>query len=135
MLEVPNRNTGRVGALVPSTSREDVDFLSLLEGYLQVEAPRPAGQDPQLYRSYYAPMRHIVDGDLCDEFTQLPYNVKQKIAKQLDRSVGEVTKSSRTSLLGGASIDSFQTPSDLSVATGWILCLHVTLIYRVWIEH
>ena len=72
-------------------------------------------------------MRHIVDGDLCDEFFQLPYNVKQKIAKQLDWSVGEVTKSSRTSLLGGASIDSFRTPSDLSVATGWILCLHVTL--------
>jgi len=50
------------------------------------------GQDPQSYRSYYAPTRHILDGDLCDEYICLPYGVKQKIAEQLDRSVREVLK-------------------------------------------
>ena len=84
--------TGRVGALVPFTSREDVEFFSSLEGFLRVEAPRPTGRDPQSYRSYYAPIRHIVDGDLCDAYAQLPYDAKQKIAEQLDRSVGEVMK-------------------------------------------
>jgi splicing factor 3B subunit 3 len=84
--------TGRVGALVPLTSREDVEFFSLLEGYLQVEMMSPTGRDPQSYRSYYAPTRHILDGDLCDEYNRLPYDVKQKIAEQLDRSVREVLK-------------------------------------------
>ena len=84
--------TGRVGAFVPFTSREDVEFYSSLEGYLRAEAPRPTGRDPQAYRSYYAPMKHIVDGDLCDIYAQLPYETKQKIAEQLDRSVGEVMK-------------------------------------------
>ena len=84
--------TGRVGAFVPFTSREDVEFYSSLEGYLRAEAPRPTGRDPQAYRSYYAPIKHVVDGDLCDVFSQLPYDTKQKIAEQLDRSVGEVMK-------------------------------------------
>lgn len=84
--------TGRVGAFVPFTSREDVDFYTSLEGYLRVEAPRPTGRDPQAYRSYYAPTKHIIDGDLCDAYSQLPYETKQKIAEQLDRSVGEVMK-------------------------------------------
>lgn len=84
--------TGRVGALVPLTTREDVNFFSLLEGHLQVEMMSPTGRDPQSYRSYYAPTRHILDGDLCDEYNRLPYDVKQKIAEQLDRSVREVLK-------------------------------------------
>ena len=84
--------TGRVGAFVPFTSREDVEFYTSLEGYLRMEAPRPTGRDPQAYRSYYAPTKHIIDGDLCDEYSHLPYVTKQKIADQLDRSVGEVIK-------------------------------------------
>jgi len=84
--------TGRVGAFVPFTSREDVEFYTSLEGYLRAEAPRPTGRDPQAYRSYYAPMKHVVDGDLCDAYGQLPYDARQKIAERLDRSVGEVMK-------------------------------------------
>lgn len=84
--------TGRVGAFVPFTSRDDVEFYTSLEGFLRTETPRPTGRDPQSYRSYYAPMKHIVDGDLCDAFAQLPYETKQKIAESLDRSVGEVMK-------------------------------------------
>ena len=84
--------TGRVGAFVPFTSREDVEFYSSLEGFLRAEVPRPTGRDPQSYRSYYAPIKHIVDGDLCDAYAQLSYDAKQKIASQLDRSVGEVMK-------------------------------------------
>jgi splicing factor 3B subunit 3 len=94
--------TGRVGAFVPFTSREDVEFFTSLEGHLRVEAPRPTGRDPQAYRSFYAPSKHVVDGDLCDAYLQLPYETKQKIAEQLERSVGEVIKKledTRNSLL------------------------------------
>mmetsp|Transcript_23184 Transcript_23184/g.49148 ORF Transcript_23184/g.49148 Transcript_23184/m.49148 type:complete len:1382 (+) Transcript_23184:152-4297(+) len=84
--------TGRVGALVPFSSREDVEFYSALEGFLRTEAPRPTGREPQAYRSYYSPVKHVIDGDLCDAYSQLPYEQKQKIAERLDRSVGEVMK-------------------------------------------
>jgi len=84
--------TGRIGALVPFTSRDDVEFFSALEGYLRTDAPRPTGRDPQGYRSYYAPVMHVVDGDLCDAFNALTHEEQSKIAERLDRSVGEIMK-------------------------------------------
>jgi splicing factor 3B subunit 3 len=94
--------TGRIGALVPFTSRDDVEFFTQLEGYLRNDAPRPTGRDPQAYRSYYAPVMHVVDGDLCDAFNSLPHDEQVKIADRLDRSVGEIMKKledTRNSLL------------------------------------
>ncbi|KAL7490114.1 hypothetical protein ACHAW6_015826 [Cyclotella cf. meneghiniana] len=84
--------TGRVGAFVPFTSRDDVEFYSSLEGFLRQDVSRPTGRDPQAYRSYYAPIKHVIDGDLCDAYIMLPYDEKQKIAERLDRTVGEVVK-------------------------------------------
>ncbi len=59
---------------------------------MREEAPRPTGRDPRAYRSYYAPARHVVDGDLCDAYGRLPYEARMRIAEELDRSVGEVLK-------------------------------------------
>ena len=84
--------TGRVGALMPFTSREDVEFYTQLEGLLRKDVVRPTGRDPQAYRSYYAPVKHVVDGDLCASFNALPFEEQNKIATQLDRTVGEVLK-------------------------------------------
>jgi splicing factor 3B subunit 3 len=84
--------TGRIGALVPFTSRDDVEFYTRLEGYLRSEVEQPTGRDPQAYRSYYAPVKHVVDGDLCAAFNSLSYEVQRTIADKLDRSVGEVMK-------------------------------------------
>jgi splicing factor 3B subunit 3 len=84
--------TGRMGALVPFTSRDDVDFFSQLESALRKEASRPTGRDPQSYRSYYAPAMHVVDGDLCDAFNSLSHEQQTKIAEDLDRTVGEIMK-------------------------------------------
>ena len=84
--------TGRIGAFKPFTSRDDVEFYSSLEGFLRKDVPRPTGRDPQEYRSYYAPIKHVIDGDLCDAYNSLPYDEKQKIAQNLDRTVGEIVK-------------------------------------------
>lgn len=94
--------TGRIGALVPFSSREDVEFYTQLEGFLRTDAPRPTGRDPQAYRSYYAPAMHVVDGDLCDAFNALPHSEQLKIAERLDRTIGEIMKKledTRNSLL------------------------------------
>jgi splicing factor 3B subunit 3 len=94
--------TGRIGALVPFTSRDDVEFFTQLEGFLRTDAPRPTGRDPQSYRSYYYPVMHVVDGDLCGAFNALSHEDQLKIAERLDRTVGEIMKKledTRNSLL------------------------------------
>jgi splicing factor 3B subunit 3 len=94
--------SGRIGSLVPFTSREDVEFFSQLEASLRTDALRPTGRDPQAYRSYYAPIIHVVDGELCDAFNSLSHDEQNKIAEKLDRTIGEIMKKledTRNSLL------------------------------------
>jgi splicing factor 3B subunit 3 len=84
--------TGRIGALVPITSRSDVEFYSQLESWLRKETKRPTGRDPLAYRSYYAPAMHVIDGNLCGAFASLSHDQQTKIAEKLDRSLGEIMK-------------------------------------------
>jgi splicing factor 3B subunit 3 len=77
---------------VPFTSRDDVEFYTQLEGSLRADAKRPTGRDPLNYRSYYAPVKHVVDGDLCAGFNYLSFEEQTKIAERVDRSVGEILK-------------------------------------------
>jgi splicing factor 3B subunit 3 len=87
--------TGRIGALSPIQSREAVDFLERLEQNIRLtykEVPRWTGRDPLAYRSYYSPVKHVVDGSLCESYETLPLDVQKKIAEELDRTVVEVKK-------------------------------------------
>ena len=72
--------------------RRDVDFYAQLQDALRTEAPRLTGRDPQAYRSYYAPVLHVIDGDLCSSFRTLSYDSQTKVAESLDRTVGEINK-------------------------------------------
>ncbi|TGZ84698.1 hypothetical protein EX30DRAFT_337186 [Ascodesmis nigricans] len=83
---------GTVGLMVPFVSREDVDFFRDLEGHMRNEDPPLAGRDHLAYRSYYVPVKGIVDGDLCERFSLLSRDKKQMIAGELDRSVREVER-------------------------------------------
>ncbi|KPV75805.1 uncharacterized protein RHOBADRAFT_52830 [Rhodotorula graminis WP1] len=83
---------GTVGTLVPFVSSEDVDFFSTLEMHLRAEAPSLAGRDHLAYRGAYAPVKAVVDGDLCEVFRTLPMTKQAQIAQELDRTVQEVIK-------------------------------------------
>jgi splicing factor 3B subunit 3 len=83
---------GRIGALVPFSSRADVEFFTQLETALRTEVLRPTGRDPQSYRSYYAPALHVIDGELCEAFNSLPHDKQAKIAAELERSPGDIMK-------------------------------------------
>jgi len=83
---------GTIGALLPFTTREDVDFFSHLEMYLRQERESPAGRDHTQYRSYFVPVKETVDGDLCELFAQLPADKQREVAENLDRTPGEVLK-------------------------------------------
>lgn len=54
---------GTLGILVPFVSREDVDFFQTLEQHLRGEEAPLAGRDHLIYRSYYVPVKGMIDGD------------------------------------------------------------------------
>lgn len=83
---------GTIGVFIPLVSREDADFFQSLEQHLRTEDPPLAGRDHLMYRGYYAPVKGIIDGDLCERYTLLPNDKKQMIAGELDRSVREIER-------------------------------------------
>ncbi|GAA5883317.1 hypothetical protein JCM16303_006687 [Sporobolomyces ruberrimus] len=83
---------GTVGVLVPFVSNEDVDFFSTLEMHLRAEAPSLVGRDHLTYRSSYAPVKSVVDGDLCNQFRTLSMQKQAQVAQELDRTPEEVLK-------------------------------------------
>ncbi|MCJ1479106.1 pre-mRNA-splicing factor rse1 [Lambiella insularis] len=83
---------GTLGIMVPFVSREDVDFFQTLEQHLRSEDAPLAGRDHLIYRSYYVPVKGVIDGDLCERFALLPNDKKQIIAGELDRSVREIER-------------------------------------------
>ena len=83
---------GTIGALVPFVNREDADFFQNLETHMRQEDPPLAGRDHLMYRSYYVPVKGVIDGDLCERFNLLPRDKKQMIAGELDRSVREIER-------------------------------------------
>lgn len=83
---------GTIGVLIPFVSREDADFFHALEVHMRSEDPPLAGRDHLLYRSYYVPVKSVIDGDLCERYLILPNDKKQIIAGELDRSVREIER-------------------------------------------
>ncbi|RDB18465.1 Pre-mRNA-splicing factor RSE1 [Hypsizygus marmoreus] len=83
---------GTIGILVPFVSKEDVDFISALEQHMRTEQGSLIGRDQLSWRGYYAPVKAVVDGDLCETYAKLPSSRQQMIAAELDRTVGEVLK-------------------------------------------
>ena len=83
---------GGVGVLLPFASREDVDFFQHLEMHMRQSHPPLAGRDHMAYRGSYFPVKDVVDGDLCEQFTQLDAETQSKIAQDLDRNPSEIGK-------------------------------------------
>jgi splicing factor 3B subunit 3 len=83
---------GSIGVFIPFVTREDADFFQNLEAHMRSEDPPLAGRDHLMYRGYYAPVKGMIDGDLCERYMLLPNDKKQMIAGELDRSVREIER-------------------------------------------
>ena len=83
---------GTIGACIPLTTQEDIEFYSHLETLLRQEYPSPTGRDHLSYRSYFIPVKSATDGDLCEQFLQLSLEKQQKLAKEMDRTPIEISK-------------------------------------------
>eukprot|EP00300_Choanocystis_sp_HF-7_P011202 c17356_g1_i1.p1 GENE.c17356_g1_i1~~c17356_g1_i1.p1 ORF type:complete len:1268 (-),score=345.39 c17356_g1_i1:55-3513(-) len=85
--------SGGLTAFLPITSRSEVDFLTSLEMHLRQESPPLSGRDHIAYRGAYFPVKNVIDGDLCEQFSSLPYAKQREIAEELDnRTPSEVCK-------------------------------------------
>jgi len=84
--------SGSVGMLVPFTSHEDHDFFQHLEMHMRAENPPICGRDHLSYRSYYYPVKNIIDGDLCEQFNTLDASKQKSISEELDRLPADVSK-------------------------------------------
>ncbi|KAA0162778.1 hypothetical protein FNF28_04535 [Cafeteria roenbergensis] len=99
--------TGAVGALLPLTAKSDTRLLEHLELYLRARAEveegsevataerlTPTGRVHIAYRSYFAPVKHVVDGDLCERFLCLPEAQRLALAEELSSEGGPVVAGS-----------------------------------------
>lgn len=84
--------SGGIGMLVPFTSHEDHDFFQHLEMHIRAEMPPICGRDHLAYRSYYFPVKNVIDGDLCEMFNSMDVSKQKTIAEELDRTPSEVSK-------------------------------------------
>jgi splicing factor 3B subunit 3 len=87
--------SGGLGVLLPFTSREDAEFFTHLEMHLRQEPGSASlvGRDHLAYRSYYAPVKAVVDGDLCDLFgSHLTQSRQTAVAEELVCTPAEVAK-------------------------------------------
>ncbi|XP_029687970.1 splicing factor 3B subunit 3, partial [Takifugu rubripes] len=84
--------SGGIGILVPFTSHEDHDFFQHLEMHMRAEFPPLCGRDHLSFRSYYFPVKNVIDGDLCEQFNSMDPHRQKSLAEELDRTPPEVSK-------------------------------------------
>jgi len=84
--------SGSIGMLVPFTSHEDHDFFQHLEMYMRNEQPPILGREHLAFRSYYFPVKNVIDGDLCEMFSSMEYSKQKSVAEDLEKLPSEVSK-------------------------------------------
>ncbi len=83
---------GELYALQPITNKSDLTFYTDLETFLRNEISTICGRVHQSYRSYYQPVRNVIDGDLCSQYATLPFAKQLTFAEEQSRTVPEVLK-------------------------------------------
>ncbi|KAJ2867958.1 pre-mRNA-splicing factor rse1 [Coemansia erecta] len=83
---------GALCVAIPLLSRSDVDLLRALELSIRDRAPPVSTRDHAAYRSAFAPVRCVVDGDLCESFYALDANTRSAIADDVGRSQEDISK-------------------------------------------
>ena len=59
--------------------------------HMRSELPSLVGRDHLSFRSYYLPIKCMIDGDLCELYNSLDPAKKRSIAEDLDRTPNEVS--------------------------------------------
>jgi splicing factor 3B subunit 3 len=74
---------GTLGALIPFTSRRQHKMFQQLELQLRSDDKPLSGRDHLAYRSYFNPVKSVIDGDLIERFLVLSRDKRESIAGQM----------------------------------------------------
>ncbi|KAH7080936.1 CPSF A subunit region-domain-containing protein [Paraphoma chrysanthemicola] len=74
---------GTLGALIPFSSRRQHKMFQQLELQLRSDDKPLSGRDHLAYRSYFTPVKSMIDGDLIERFLILSRDKRESIAAQL----------------------------------------------------
>lgn len=74
---------GTLGALIPFNSRRQHKMFQQLELQLRSDDKPLSGRDHLAYRSYFAPVKNVIDGDLIERYLVLSRDKRESIAGQL----------------------------------------------------
>lgn len=83
---------GSLSAVMPFRSSEKVDFFSQLELHMRNEQISLVGRDQLSYRSYFVPVKCVIDGDLCEAYTRLPADRQRHVANEMNSTPGKIVK-------------------------------------------
>lgn len=83
---------GSIGVFIPFSSKEDEEFFSTLEMQMRETNPPLCGRDHLVYRSFYFPVKDVVDGDLCEQFISLEAAKQRSVAEELEMMPSAVSK-------------------------------------------
>ncbi|ETB61854.1 hypothetical protein YYC_01663 [Plasmodium yoelii 17X] len=83
---------GTIGAFIPYDSKEELELTQHLEIILRTEKHSLCGREHIFFRSYYHPVQHVIDGDLCEQFSSLPFEVQRKIGSDLEKTPDEILR-------------------------------------------
>ncbi|ODV59084.1 U2 snRNP complex subunit RSE1 [Ascoidea rubescens DSM 1968] len=82
---------GTVGVLIPILVKSELIFFEkLIKLIKKMKEVSVLGRNHLKYRSYYVPMRNVVDGDLCETYLNLTEDEKRKIGIEMDYTVREI---------------------------------------------
>ncbi|VTZ71192.1 splicing factor 3B subunit 3, putative [Plasmodium chabaudi chabaudi] len=83
---------GTIGAFIPYDNKEELELTQHLEIILRTEKHALCGREHIFFRSYYHPVQHVIDGDLCEQFSSLPFDVQRKVASDLEKTPDEILR-------------------------------------------
>ena len=83
---------GGLYAFIPSTYKAEYEFFEQLQMLVLKEYRNPCGREHRAFRSYYQPTRNVLDGDMCEHFSLLPFDVQTAIASDLGRNALEISR-------------------------------------------
>lgn len=83
---------GGIYAFVPLTAKEDFSFFQHVEMFMRQEKSNLCQRDHLSYRSYFLPVKHTYDGDLCELLTSMPPKKQAELGEDVNRSTSEMQK-------------------------------------------
>jgi splicing factor 3B subunit 3 len=86
--------SGGIFSFFPFSSKDDVAFFKHLEMCMRQDTSNICQRDHLSYRSYYMPVKEVIDGDLCERFNSgaMSYAKQKECASDIDRTPAEIVK-------------------------------------------